>query len=170
VKTTFSLIVLAVLLFGPGLLADERPCDCWIDAKTGKKVPTIPMGGKHSEHTAGTGAEYAANDVHFGPGSDHAFNTKTGQNYVREPCPPPGETAGETLKKVFDSVHIGIGIGGGYTSGHDEHHHGEDRHRTADKVSTDKTKAHTTSPTTTHKTVTSACKCDPCTCAPCTCH
>jgi hypothetical protein len=81
--------------------------------------------------------------------------------------PTPGQATSDTLKKVFDSVHIGIGIGGGgYSSGHDERHHGEDRHRTADKVPTSKK----TTTGTSHKTVTAGCKCHPCTCSPCTCH
>jgi len=115
---------------------------------------------------------------------DRAFVPETGQNLAWDKdkqawvdtktgeciCPKCSNTTENVLKTIGRSIHVDIGIGGGYTSGHDEHHHGEDRHRTADKVSTDKTKTHTTSPTTTHKAVTSACKCHPCTCAPCTYH
>jgi hypothetical protein len=157
VKRISSLTFLALLLLAPAVFAEEKPC-CWIDVKTGKQVPTVPV--------SITGGFDQAEATHSG----RAYNPRTGRNFARVPCPQPGQAAGDTLKKVFDSVHIGIGIGGGYSSGHDEHHHGEDRHRTADKVSTDKTKTHTTSPTTTHKTVTSACKCHPCTCSPCHCH
>jgi hypothetical protein len=87
---------------------------------------------------------------------------------AQQPTPSTTDKVTDVLKTIGSSV--SIGIGGGHTSGRDEHHHGEDRHRTAEKVSTDKTKTHTTSPTTTHKTVTSACKCHPCNCAPCNCH
>src|SRR5260370_5009490 len=69
------------------------------------------------------------------------------------PTPSTTDRVTDVLKTIGSSV--SIGIGGGHTSGHDEHHHGEDRHRTADKVSTDKTKKDKASPTTTHKTVTS---------------
>ena len=114
-----------------------------------------------------------------------AFDRESGRNFAWDKdkqawidvktgkciCPEcSGQTAENVLKTIGRSIHVDIGIGGGYTSGHDEHHHGEDRHRTADKVSTDKTKTHTTSPPATHKAVTSACKCHPCTCSPCTCH
>jgi hypothetical protein len=153
----------------------REPDGCWVDVKTGKRVPTVPQTGINisgvidvkdpsgGSHTADPGVAIISAD------RKSARNSRTGKQYALEPCPPPGQTAGDTLKKVFDSVHIGIGIGVGYTSGHDEHRHGEDRHRTAEKVPTDKTKTHTTSPTTTHKTVTSACKCHPCNCAPCNC-
>jgi hypothetical protein len=136
----------------------REPDGCWINTKTGEHANTVPAGitDGHEQLDAVK--------------SGRAYNSRLGKNYVRVPCPAPGQATGDTLKKVFESVHIGIGIGGGYTSGHDEHHHGEDRHRTTEKVSTDKTKTHKTSPTTTHKTVTSACKCHPCTCSPCTCH
>jgi hypothetical protein len=87
---------------------------------------------------------------------------------AQQPTPSTTDKVTNVLKTIGSSVNISIG--GGHTSGHDEHHHGEDRHRTAEKVSTDKTKTHTTSPTTTRKTVTAGCKCHPCTCAPCTCH
>jgi len=163
VKRIFSLIFLALLLFAPAAFA-EQPCKCWIDVKTGKRVGSFPVS---EVRTDGPNGPYIPN---ISKGGKTAFNPVTKQNYALVPCPPPGQATSDTLKKVFDSVHIGIGIGGGYSSGHDERHHGEDRHRTAEKVSTDKTKTHKTSPTTTHKTVTSACKCHPCTCAPCTCH
>ena len=158
-----------------------EPDGSWIDSKTGKCVGTIPLGGTHTEHTPGTGAPYEVPNVELRHDGKTAFNTQTKQNYALEACPPPRtaqqqptpsttDKVTDVLKTIGSSVSIGIG-GGGYSSGHDEHRHGgEDRHRTADKVSTDKTKTHTTSPTTTHKTVTSACKCHPCTCSPCTCH
>jgi hypothetical protein len=176
-KFSSVLLILLAIALSQAAFAKEEEC-CWIDIKTGKRVPTAPDAGIN--HMGITGHEFA--DFHGG-GETHdpgvavlsndrksARNSRTGQNYARVPCPPPGQATGETLKKVFESVHIGIGIGGGQTFGHDEHHHGTDRHRTADKVSTDKTKTHKTSPTTTRKTVTSACRCHPCTCSPCTCH
>jgi uncharacterized coiled-coil protein SlyX len=85
---------------------------------------------------------------------------------AQQPTPSTTDKVTDILKTIGGSVSIGVGGGRG-----DHRHTGEDRHRTADKVSTDKTKTHTTSPTTTgHKTVTGGCKCHPCTCSPCTCH
>ena len=192
-KTTFRMrclpVIVLTLMFGFGqtAFAKEQEC-CWIDVKTGKRVPTVPDAGIN--HMGITGHEFRD---FYGGGEAHdpgvavlsadrksARNSRTGQNYALEAWPPPGKAqpaptpsttdkVTDALRTIGSSVSIGIG-GGGYSSGHKEHHHGEDRHRTADKVSTDKTKTHKTSPTTTHKTVTSACKCHPCTCSPCTCH
>src|ERR1700737_3242231 len=66
------------------------------------------------------------------------------------PTPTPSTTDKVTdiLKTIGGSVSIDVGGGGG-----DHRHHGEDRHRTAEKVPTDKTKTHTTSPTPPHKGV-----------------
>jgi hypothetical protein len=90
-----GLLAAAILGFSQPAVAQEspssqgntapRPCQCWIDVKTGKKVPTVPLGGKHTEHTEGTGAAYAANDVEMNLDGKTAFNTKTGQNYARQP-------------------------------------------------------------------------------------
>src|SRR5947209_7826379 len=97
----FASLVLSTL---PAIAQDQasvsdNPCKCWIDAKTAKKVPTIPMGGGHYEDIS-PGNQFTQRkwvpDVQIGPGPDHAFNTNTGQNYVREPCPPPTE------KKVIE--------------------------------------------------------------------
>jgi hypothetical protein len=62
---------------------------------------------------------------------------------AQQPTPTP---TGETLKKVFDSVHIGIGIGGGRTVGGGDHERGQ------------------TSKIQKSKTISSGCKCHPCTC------
>jgi len=150
-----------------------EPGGCWIDVKTGKQAPGVPLS------TVPTNIpEQGKYAVELSNNGKTAFNPVTKQNYALVPCPPPGtaqptpsttDKVTDALRTIGNSVSIDIG-GGGYSSDHDERHHGEDRHRTADKVSTDKTKTHKTSPTTTHKTVTSACKCHPCTCSPCTCH
>jgi hypothetical protein len=145
---------------------------CWIDTKTGKRVAALPV------ITDPNGEPGHKTDWIRPDPSDpnRAFDPKTGRNFARVACPEnktakPTPTPSTTnkvtniLKTIGGSVSIGIGGGGD-----DHRHHGEDRHRTADKVSTDKTKTHTTSPTTTHKTVTAGCKCHPCTCSPCTCH
>ena len=122
-------------------LAWDKDKHAWIDTKTGKCIcPECPP-------------------------------SRTAQQSAPSPTPSTSSKVTNVLRTIGSSVSIGIG-GGGIGGGGHEHHdrvRGEDRHRTAEKVSTDKTKTHTTSPTTTHKTVTSACKCHPCTCSPCTC-
>src|ERR1700676_694226 len=146
------LLVVSLLLFAslvlstrPAVAQDQgsaspNPCDCWIDVKTGKKLPLIPAalgpgsyhdsdfqisGDGKSAFNTRTGQNYAQEpdgcwiDVKtgkkipiipaaLGPGSYHdsdfqisgdgksAFNTRTGQNYALEPCPPPTE------KKVIE--------------------------------------------------------------------
>jgi hypothetical protein len=95
----------------------KEPDGCWIDIKTGKRVPTVPANAINYGNMVavldnggpwvGTGVAVLSKD------GKSARNSKTGQNYALEPCPPPGEATGDTLKKVFDSVHIGIGIGTG---------------------------------------------------------
>src|SRR2546423_9997876 len=91
-----SLVVFASLtLFARPAIAQDQasvshnPCKCWIDAKTGKRVPTIPMGGGHYEDIS-PGNEFTKRrwvpDVSISAlDPNRAFNSKTGQNYVREP-------------------------------------------------------------------------------------
>jgi hypothetical protein len=77
-----------------------EPGGCWIDVKTGKRVGSVPTIPK-----APGVAELSAD-------GKTAFDPITKRNFALVPCPPRGETTGDTLKKVFESVHIGIGIGG----------------------------------------------------------
>lgn len=172
------LLVFLGLTFGFSQTAFAKDC-CWIDIKTGKRVPTAPASEANYYHLGDPEKAGEAGVALLSKDGKSARNSRTGQNYALEPCPPPGaaqqptpsttDKVTDVLKTIGSSVSIDIG-GGGYSSGHNERHHGEDRHRTADKVSTDKTKTHKTSPTTTHKTVTAGCKCHPCTCSPCHCH
>ncbi len=55
---------------------------CWIDAKTGKQVPTVPAG-------IGTTSGF---DQAEAVDSGQAHNPRTGQNFIRVPCPPPPAT------------------------------------------------------------------------------
>ncbi len=140
-----------VVAFSQTALAQgSPPCKdaCWIDAKTGERVPTIPggalyedggrlhsglqIGGGNEAHNPKTGQNFTRIDgtwidaksglcvptipggalyedggrLHSGlqiGGGNEAHNPKTGQNFVRIPCPPPS-TASST-------------IGGGYIGG-----------------------------------------------------
>ncbi len=91
-----------------------------------------------------------------------------------QPRPTPSTT--DKVTDVLRTIgsHVSIGIGGGTTGsgGHDHHDRvrGEDRTKTAEKLSDHKTHTTKTPSSTKGKTVTSACKCHPCTCSPCTCH
>src|SRR6266480_4637686 len=88
--------VLIALVFSPSLdramaqspstTSSRTPEDgcCWIDVKTGKQVPTAPASGMN--FGALTGREGVATIDFDGI---HAHNAKTGQNFVRAPCPPP---------------------------------------------------------------------------------
>ncbi|MCX6174751.1 MAG: hypothetical protein NTZ27_08390 [Ignavibacteriales bacterium] len=115
VKLFFTIML--VLLYHGSIFGQsagkETKSDCWIwiDAKTGKQVPTKPRGsdvdldGKHAFNSK-SGKNYFLDDngnwrdsktgqsIPTTPhGSDvdldgkHAFNPKTGQNFVRVPCP-----------------------------------------------------------------------------------
>jgi hypothetical protein len=77
----------------------QSPCKCWIDVKTGKRVGSVPTIPK-----APGVAELSAD-------GKTAFDPITKRNFALVPCPPRAETIGDTLKKVFESVHIGIGGG-----------------------------------------------------------
>ncbi len=60
--------------------------DCWIDAKTGQAVPVVPAGGIHLEPASGTQHPFRINDVQVNPlNPNQASNSKTGQNFVRQP-------------------------------------------------------------------------------------
>ncbi len=65
----------------------HQPEGCWIDTKTGESVPTVPLTGIN----LGGSAEVSGATQMDGedPKADHAFNPKTGQHFVRVPCPPP---------------------------------------------------------------------------------
>ncbi len=67
-----KIVILASLIFTITTFAEDD-CLCWIDAKTGKPVPTIPIGAFTAPN--------AERSIDFS--SDHQSNPKTGQNYVR---------------------------------------------------------------------------------------
>ncbi len=94
-RITISVLLLA-LTFGLSQFANAQAqtpaastgdC-CWIDTKTGKFVPTVPLSGINLGGSTVEGAG-AAQMEGYDPHADHAFNPKTGQNFVRVPCPPP---------------------------------------------------------------------------------
>lgn len=69
----------------------RRPDGCWIDVKTGKPVPTVPLSGINLGGVTAAGAGATQMDA-SDPNADHASNPKTGQTFVRVPCPPPTAT------------------------------------------------------------------------------
>ncbi|MBI1729816.1 hypothetical protein HYR53_04275 [Candidatus Acetothermia bacterium] len=73
--------------------------DCWIDVKTGKQVPTVPLAGVNMpEHaTENAGVAIISDD------RKTAINTRTGQNFARVPCPPA-----TTRLANFDTNHDGL--------------------------------------------------------------
>jgi hypothetical protein len=150
-KITFGLTSAVALLLASAAFA-ERPCDCWIDAKTGKPVPTIPEDAVYkTSYTDFRGTHYSLKLGVDSLDPNHAANPETGQNFVRVPCPPPdaAQQAGHTIKKILEHVSIGVGGDvGGYSGGDDRRFHHDDRHVTdnkhsADRLATDH-KAHTT--------------------------
>ena len=65
--------------------AQQQREDCWIDVKTGKPVPTVPLSGVNmygAVTTEGAGTAVLSED------RQTAHNPKTGKNYARVPCPP----------------------------------------------------------------------------------
>lgn len=131
----------------------KEPDGCWVDIKTGKRVPTVPASGINYGSTVAVldngGPWHDPGVALLSKDGKSARNSRTGQNYALEPCPPPGQATGDSLKKVFESVHIGIGIGGSHTIGHDEHGR--------------------SGKSTGYKSLPAGCKCHPCTCSP-SCH
>jgi opacity protein-like surface antigen len=67
----------------------RQPDGCWIDSKTGKTVPSVPLSGSNLGDNPLAGS---AQMEGFDPKADRAFNPKTGQNFVRAPCPPSADT------------------------------------------------------------------------------
>src|SRR5665213_2477042 len=62
--------------FSQSAQAQTPSCDCWIDAKTGNKVPTIPGGSLYED----------GGQLHSGlqiGGGNNAHNPKTGRNFTR---------------------------------------------------------------------------------------
>jgi hypothetical protein len=78
----------------------REPDGCWIDVKTGKKVPTAPASAVNYATDTQTAAEGGVGVAHLGRDGKTAFNPETGKNYAREPCPPPtDEGAGSHAHK-----------------------------------------------------------------------
>jgi hypothetical protein len=65
---------------------------CWIDAKTGKQVPTIPRAAVYVGDAVAAG--FRTKELKLEPQTDDNYisNPQTGQNFVRVPCPPPPAT------------------------------------------------------------------------------
>ena len=63
---------------------------CWVDAKTGVRVPTGPGGW-----LAGGGSTPGRRFNN--PDPNHVEDTQTGHTYVRVPCPPPKQTAARVI-------------------------------------------------------------------------
>src|SRR5579864_6939404 len=67
----------------------ENPCACWIDTKTGKPVPTVPLNQINitgPANTGNVGAPVMENVTvmdGFDPNADHAHNPRTGQTFSR---------------------------------------------------------------------------------------
>jgi hypothetical protein len=76
----------------------------WINAKTGICVPTVPLSGANLVGSpANAGAAGVALLDGLDRNSNHAANNRSGETFVRVPCPPPS-TASST-------------VGGGYLGG-----------------------------------------------------
>ncbi len=71
--------------------------DCWIDVKTGKRVPTVPASGINygaMVENLNAGGKWVDPGVAVLDGDrERAHNTKTGQNFVREKCPPKDQAS-----------------------------------------------------------------------------
>jgi len=92
-KLFFCFLVLMTGSLAFAETASAQTSYCWIDSKTGESVPTIPAGATTS-YTDSRGIVHTS--VSVGPDGVHGYNEKTGQNYVRVPCPPP-QTASSGL-------------------------------------------------------------------------
>ena len=98
----------------PASAAASNDCWCWIDAKTGKTVPTVPLSGVN---ILGDGGNKYVGVTQFDPAIDpnHAYNPKTGQNFVRIPCPEekPSSTTGGVKNApahaATDPFQLGVG-------------------------------------------------------------
>src|SRR5208282_2950927 len=75
-----SFAVVAAGMFSQHVFA-QNPCDCWIDAKTGLCVPTVPTNLYHGDYDA------------VGQGVTSTVTSRSGQNFARVPCPPPSTPA-----------------------------------------------------------------------------
>jgi nitrate reductase NapE component len=64
----------------------RQPDGSWVDAQTGSPVPTVPLSG--ANFSIGTGAAQGTPAVINPFNPNQAGNSKTGQNFVRVPCPP----------------------------------------------------------------------------------
>ena len=67
-----SFAVVAAGMFSQHVFA-QNPCDCWIDAKTGLPVPTVPTNLYHGDYDA------------VGQGVTSTVTSRSGQNFARGP-------------------------------------------------------------------------------------
>src|SRR5438105_15879384 len=88
----------------------ETPCECWIDVKTGKRVPSVPASGINYGRTVtnlDNGGQWSDPGVAvISEDGNSARNTKTGQNYAKEPDAWPTEK--KASKKKQDVSAIGL--------------------------------------------------------------
>jgi hypothetical protein len=76
---------------------------CWIDIKTLKRVPSVPLAGINTGISDSPDAGIAI----VSPDGKTARNTRTGQNYARE-CPPVAEVIKEYKEETKGSTELGI--------------------------------------------------------------
>ena len=102
-----EIVVIGLMISCPAAHAAD---DCWIDAKTGAKVPTRTI-------PARLGVDAYRNYVE-GPDKEHAY--QSGQNFVLVPCPPPStpSTTGVRTQppRVYTPPQIRDPSGGGSVS------------------------------------------------------
>ncbi|MBI3704611.1 MAG: outer membrane beta-barrel protein [Rhizobiales bacterium] len=85
----------------------------WIDVKTGKCVPTVPLAGVNTGMAATLDAGYAE----ISADGKTAFNTRTKQNYARVPCPSQAAMRTTNIRSN-DAFHpfFALEAGGGWSN------------------------------------------------------
>ena len=85
-RTATLICVLTIAIAGPSSQAHAQTAYCWIDAATGKQVPTAPASGANQGPTH---SPDDPGDAKFDPSNpNRASDTRTGKTFIRVPCPP----------------------------------------------------------------------------------
>lgn len=108
---TASLTFSSQMVMAQNKATTPQDC-CWIDTKTGKQVPTVPLSGVNMGSAVTINGAGAAKYDDSDPKNIRAFNPKTGQNFYRDPdgCWFDSKTGKQVRTVPLSGVNMGTAV------------------------------------------------------------